>query len=54
MFKKLIIQGGCSLLGGLALLLLPITAMFYKFGASLRQKSRMAGMEPVKDKVGDV
>ena len=54
MFQKLTIQGGCSLLGGLALLLLPITAVFYKFGAHLRQKSRMAGMEPVKDQINDV
>ena len=44
MFQRLTIQGGCSLLGGLALLLLPITFAFYMFGAKLRAKSRMAGM----------
>lgn len=44
MFRKLTIQGGCSLLGGLAVLLLPITLTFYLYGARLRAKSRMAGM----------
>lgn len=43
MFERLTIQGGCSLLGGLAVLLLPITLAFYMYGGRLRQMSRMAG-----------
>lgn len=43
MFHALTIQGGCSLLGGLALLLLPITAAFFLYGGRLRARSRMTG-----------
>lgn len=49
MFQRLTIQGGCSLLGGLALLLLPITLAFYMYGARLRAASRMAGMGAAQD-----
>ena len=41
MFRRLTIQGGCSLLGGLALLLLPITLIFYMYGATLRAKYKV-------------
>lgn len=43
MFERLTIQGGCSLLGGLAILLLPITFTFYLVGAKLRNSSHVAG-----------
>ena len=44
MFNRLTIQGGCSLLGGLAILLIPVTLTFYLYGDRLRKKSQMAGM----------
>ena len=43
MFKKLTVQGGCSLLGGMAILLLPVTLTFYLYGVSLRKRSYMVG-----------
>lgn len=43
MFHRLTLQGGCSLLGGLALLLIPITFLFYKYGSKLRTISKHAG-----------
>ena len=44
MFNRLTIQGGCSLLGGLAILLIPVTLTFYLYGDRLRKQSQMAGM----------
>ena len=44
MFNRLTLQGGCSLLGGLAALLFPITIVFYMYGPKLREKSKNAGM----------
>lgn len=46
MFKRLTLQGGCSLLGALAALMLPITVIFYVFGEKLRAMSKRAGDEP--------
>ncbi|WFD01215.1 hypothetical protein MYAM1_003977 [Malassezia yamatoensis] len=43
MFERLTLQGGCSLLGGLAILLIPITVIFYLFGGKLRAMSKNAG-----------
>ncbi|PKI82519.1 hypothetical protein MVES1_004017 [Malassezia vespertilionis] len=43
MFNKLTLQGGCSLLGGLAVLLLPITFVFYIYGPKLRAMSKRTG-----------
>lgn len=43
MFERLTVQGGCSLLGGLAVLLFPITIAFYFYGSRLRAKSPMNG-----------
>ena len=48
MFRRLTIQGGCSLLGGLAILLLPITGAFYWTGPRLRARSKMAGTTPAE------
>ena len=48
MFRRLTIQGGCSLLGGLAILLLPITGTFYWTGPRLRARSKMAGTTPAE------
>lgn len=45
MFENLTLQGGCSLLGGLALLLLPLTFVFYWIGPKLRAMSKNAGEE---------
>ena len=45
MFNRLTLQGGCSLLGGLATLLIPITIVFYMYGAKLRAMSKRAGSE---------
>ena len=51
MFKRLTLQGGCSLLGGLAVLLIPVTAAFYYYGPKLRAASRRAGyLEQPDDK----
>ena len=44
MFNRLTLQGGCSLLGGLAALLFPMTIVFYMYGPKLREKSKNAGM----------
>lgn len=43
MFNNLTIQGGCSLLGGLAIILIPITIVFYLYGYKLREKSKLSG-----------
>lgn len=43
MFNRLTLQGGCSLLGGLAALLIPITIVFYMFGDKLRAMSKRTG-----------
>jgi len=47
MFEHLTVQGGCSLLGGLGLLLIPFTVLFYFKGASLRARSKKAGIPPL-------
>ena len=47
MFHKLTVQGGCSLLGGLGLLLIPFTVFFYFRGDRLRARSKKAGMPPL-------
>lgn len=52
MFNRLTIQGGCSLLGGLAILLIPVTVTFYMCGDRLRKKSKMAGMSSVEERNG--
>ena len=44
MFNRLTLQGSCSLLGGLAVLLFPITVVFYLYGPKLRSMSKTAGM----------
>lgn len=49
MFDRLTLQGGCSLLGGLAALLVPITVVFYMYGEKLRMMSKRTGREPKKD-----
>lgn len=48
MFERLTVQGGCSLLGGLAVLLFPITITFYFYGSRLRAKSPMVGQKEEK------
>lgn len=45
MFNKLTLQGGCSLLGGLAAALIPITVVFYIYGPKLRAMSKRAGQK---------
>lgn len=49
MFNRLTLQGGCSLLGGLAALLVPITVVFYMYGAKLRAISKHAGRATNQD-----
>ncbi|WFD42902.1 hypothetical protein MPSI1_001552 [Malassezia psittaci] len=44
MFDKMTLQGGCSMLGGMALFLLPVIVIFYTYGAKLRSMSKNAGM----------
>lgn len=46
LFKRLNLQGGCSLLGGLAALMIPITVVFYMYGEKLRAMSKRTGDEP--------
>lgn len=46
MFNRLTLQGGCSLLGGLAALMIPITVAFYIYGDKLRAMSKRTGEEP--------
>ena len=46
LFKRLNLQGGCSLLGGLAALMIPITVVFYLYGEKLRAMSKRTGDEP--------
>ena len=47
MFEHLTVQGDCSLLGGLGLLLIPFTVLFYFKGGSLRARSKKAGIPPL-------
>lgn len=54
MFKRLTLQGGCSLLGGLAVLLIPVTVAFYIYGPKLRAASRRAGHQEKRDEKTDV
>jgi hypothetical protein len=49
MFQGLTLQGGCSLLGGMAVLLLPSTMIFYVFGPMLRTMSKNAGQATRED-----
>ncbi|GJJ05823.1 hypothetical protein Clacol_000010 [Clathrus columnatus] len=42
MFHSLTIQGACSLIGGVGILLLPIPFVFYKYGPIIREKSKFA------------
>lgn len=44
MFNNLTVQGGVSLLAGLATAMLPLPWLLYKFGPRLRQASKNAGM----------
>ena len=46
MFTALGVGGGGSLIGGVACLLAPIPFVFYKYGESIRQKSRFAPTQP--------
>ncbi|ETN46113.1 uncharacterized protein HMPREF1541_00297 [Cyphellophora europaea CBS 101466] len=48
MFKALGVGGGGSLVGGVALLLAPIPFVFYKYGESIRVKSKFAPTKPAK------
>ena len=47
MFEHMTVQGGCSMLGGLGLALIPVTVLFYYKGNSLRARSKKAGMPPL-------
>ena len=49
MFDRLTLQGGCSLLGGLAVLLIPITMFFFLYGPKLRAMSKNAGKWETQD-----
>lgn len=49
MFNKLTVQGGCSLLGGLALIMVPIPFIMIKFGPKLRANSKYSGESEGKD-----
>lgn len=42
MFEAMTIQGACSLIGGVGILLMPIPFVFYKYGAKIREKSTFA------------
>ncbi|CAO1627138.1 unnamed protein product [Parajaminaea phylloscopi] len=42
MFERLTVQGGCSLLGGIALLMLPLPFVLYWYGPRLRAASKRA------------
>lgn len=53
MFNRMSVQGGCSFLGGLAILLLPITFVFYKYGHKLREMSRATGRKTVDQDVAE-
>lgn len=50
LFKRLGLPGGCSLLGGVATILVPITVVFYLYGGKLRAMSRRTGREPAQTK----
>ena len=58
MFDALGVGGGGSLIGGVAVLLVPIPFVFYKYGAAIRQRSKFAPTpSPPKDEMeiqGDV
>jgi len=43
MFNKLTVQGGCSLLGGIALLMMPLPFALFYYGPRLRAASKRAG-----------
>jgi DHA1 family multidrug resistance protein-like MFS transporter len=49
MFKALGVGGGGSLIGGVAVLLVPIPFIFYKYGESLRRRSKFAPTPDKKD-----
>lgn len=53
MFDTLGVGGGGSLIGGVAVLLAPIPFIFYKYGESLRKKSKFAPTPDMKDKAID-
>ena len=53
MFKALGVGGGGSLVGGVAVLLAPIPFVFYKYGRSIREKSRFAPTQPPKPAVDE-
>jgi len=48
MFHALTIQGACSLIGGIAFLLLPIPFVFYKYGPKIRERSKFAPCIDIK------
>ncbi|KAF7196275.1 Major facilitator superfamily multidrug transporter mdrA [Pseudocercospora fuligena] len=56
MFTALGVGGGGSLIGGMAVLLMPISFVFYRYGAKIRAKSRFAPTEPepVQDSGPDI
>lgn len=42
MFDKMTLGGGGSMIGGIAVLLAPIPFIFYKYGATIRKRSKFA------------
>jgi MFS family permease len=54
MFDSLGIGGACSLIGGVAMLLMPIPFVFYKYGAEIRARSRFAVTDEPRKYVTDV
>lgn len=49
MFNALGVGGGGSLIGGVAVLLLPVPFIFYKYGESIRKRSKFAPTPDKKD-----
>lgn len=46
MFDSLGVGGGGSLVGGVAVLLMPIPFIFYKYGGAIRERSKFAPTKP--------
>lgn len=51
MFNRLGVAGGGSLIGGIAILLMPIPFVFYKYGARIRLKSKFAPTEGSEESI---
>lgn len=50
MFNKMTLGGGGSMIGGIAVLLAPIPFVFYKYGATIRKKSKFAPTPEAEEK----